>query len=311
MDKRLARIFPVLIAALLVVVPIEQTNAQTLLYGTTGGPSNPGNLYTVDPATGFATLVGALRDTDLAGYAVTGIAFGADGVLYGSTSANSPTAPGSLVTIDPTSGFITVVGAFGITGTMADLTFDSANNTLYGGSSSNTNLYSINLTTGGATLVGVSGTGVTPIGVGLAADAAGTIYGTPGSATGKLFTYSTSNGAATAGPTLVGAPFGGAGSINALAFDSSSVLYGVDVNRNDVDTPRASDLVRIDTATGTVTTVGAIVDINGNLSNFDAIVFAVPESSTWLVGALSLGVMLFRFVRRIRYRDTGETAARS
>src|SRR5690242_14674095 len=92
---------------------VHTGHAQSILYGTTGGPSNPGNLYTINPATGFATLVGPLVDSGQAHYAITGLAIG-NGVLYGSTSASSPTAPGELVTVNPATGQVTTVGAFGI-----------------------------------------------------------------------------------------------------------------------------------------------------------------------------------------------------
>lgn len=289
------------------------TNGQTL-YGTTGGPSNPGNLYIVNPATGFATLVGPLRDSDLAPYAVTGLAFDGTGTLYGATSTNSPTAPSELVTINPMSGLVTVVGAFNtgvVSGvnnspeTMADLTFSSVNNTLYGGGSLSTNLYSINLGSGQAASPGASGTSGVPAGVGIAANNAGTVFGSPNGAAGDLVTYNTTTGAATPVATITGAPFGANGSMAALAFSPSSLLYGVDLNRSDNTTPRASDLVTIDTTSGAVATIGPITDLNGNIPQFDAIVFgpaAVPEPSTWLAATLSLGIILVGLRRRPTHR---------
>lgn len=282
-------------------------NAQSVLYGTTGGPSNPGNLYTIDPSTGFATLVGPLVDGSANAYAVTGLAFDATGTLYGSTSSNSPTGVSSLITINPLSGLVTLIGIFdtGLIGpgsvpeTMADLTFRSANNTLYGGGSLSADLYSIDLGTGQATSPGASGISTPVAGVGLAADNMGIVFGAPKSATGNLYTYNTGTGAAAAGPALTGSPFGVAGSIGALAFNLSGTLYGVDINRADDTTPRASELVTIDTTTGAVIDIGTIKDTGGNIPNFDAIVFAIPEPSTWVAGSFSLGAIVFIRRRRL------------
>lgn len=276
------------------------------LYGTTAGTSAAGQLYIVNPFTGTATFVANLVDGSANPYAVTGLGLdGATGVLYGSTSNNSATAPSSLVTINPATGLVTEIGSFGIAGgTMADLTFDSANSVLYGANSANANLYTINTTTGAATLVGASGISLTPppTGMGLAQNSSGVVFGAPKNANGNLFTYNTTSGAATSGPLLAGAPFGASGSINALAF-GSSVLYGVDLNRSDSTTPRGSDLITINTTTGAVTDIGAIMDISGNIPFFDSLEF-VPEPSTWLAAALSLGALILtqkrRFTRRVR-----------
>jgi hypothetical protein len=272
-------------------------SAQSILYGTTGGGS-PGSLYTIDPSTGGGTLVGLLVDGSANPYAVTGLAFDSTGTLYGSTSSNSPTGAGQLVTINPMSGLVTVIGSFGTGSTMGDLTFDSANATLYGTNTLNADLYSINLGNGAATLVGASGIATPVSGVGLAADSTGVLYGVPKNADGNLYTYSTLNGAASPGAALIGGPFAANGSLGALAFNSSGTLYGVDINRADITTPRASELVTINTSTGVVIDVGTIMDMNGDIPQFDAIVFAVPESSTWLAAALSLGAILIGFRRR-------------
>jgi uncharacterized repeat protein (TIGR03803 family) len=305
--------FQAIVAAVSVVLLVVTADAQSILYGTTGGPSDPGNLYTINPATGFATLVGPLVDASNNHYAVTGLAFGSNGVLYGSTSANSPTLPGELLTINTITGRVSTVGTFGFA-TMADLTFDSANSTLYGTAAFSADLYSINPGTGAATVVGASGIPTAGLaGIGLAANASGTVFGTPNAASGNLYTYNVSTGAATAGPALTGAPFGTNGSIDALAFDSSSILFGVDLNRTDNVTPRASDLITINTVTGAVTNIGTIMDGSGNISYFDAIVFSVPESSTWLAGTLSLGMIVFAFIRRLPPRPVSgrDTEARS
>src|SRR5436190_15413540 len=97
---KFAKTFFILIA--LTLFTISASHAQ-LLYGTTGG-GNPGDLYTVDPSTGVVTVVGALTDGGNS-YAVTGLAFDSiTGVLYGSTSSQSPNGGSSLVSINPLTG---------------------------------------------------------------------------------------------------------------------------------------------------------------------------------------------------------------
>jgi hypothetical protein len=290
-------------AVMLAIAP--RATAQDTLYGTTGG-SAPGNLYTINPANGNATLVGALVDINNNAYAVTGIAFDSvTGVLYGSTSSLSPTAPAELITINPSSGLITVIGAFntGSTGvgqsngpeTMADLTFDSANLTLYGGGSQTAYLYTINTATGAAATFGSPTFG--PRGMGLAANNSGdTIYVTPNSTSGSLVEYDTSTAAHSTVAPLSGGPHQPNGLINALAFNSSSVLYGVDAELTNSPT-KSGHLVTIDTASGVISDVGLTVD------TLDAIDFMpVPEPGTWLIGVLSLGAILFVCVRRLARR---------
>jgi hypothetical protein len=127
--------------------------------------------------------------------------------------------------------------------------------------------------------------------VGLAANGAGTIYGTPDGSSGDLVTYNTSDGSTAFVAALSGAPH--AGAINALAFNNSStVLYGVNVDQTNVARP--ADVVTIDVTTGVVT------DLAGGSVNFlDAIAFSVPEPSTWLAGALALGAVCYTQRRRL------------
>ena len=82
--------------------------AAPVLYGVTGAGGAPSSLYTVDPLTGAATLIGATGFSH-----VTGIDFDpTTGTLYGVVSDlfNGTTA---LITIDPATGAGTVVGTTG------------------------------------------------------------------------------------------------------------------------------------------------------------------------------------------------------
>jgi len=137
----------------LLLLPLSAL-AQPVLYATQacGNCGTPANgLYTIDPATGAATLVG---DT---GESITGLDFHPDtGVLYGTTTPNSNTGS-SLITIDPTSGAVSVIGPHGVDEAMTDLTF-APDGTLYGwAEASSDDVVTIDITTGAATLVGEAG----------------------------------------------------------------------------------------------------------------------------------------------------------
>src|SRR5471032_2908916 len=70
-----------------------------------------GNLYTVNLASGTATLVGAIRLPGAQSIGVTGLsAHPTSGVLYGITSEKSPNSPHALVKIDGSSAAAELVG---------------------------------------------------------------------------------------------------------------------------------------------------------------------------------------------------------
>ncbi|HEX5272688.1 MAG TPA: PEP-CTERM sorting domain-containing protein [Gemmataceae bacterium] len=148
-----------------------------------GGP-NPGSLFTLNPSTGAATLVGST------GFgAVPAITFDRNGTLFGSGGVAPtqpfPTAGNTLITIDPRTGAGHFVGPFGtgIDG-MAGLAVDPRTGILYGIGAETpaapgvfTNLFTINKQTGAATLLGpLQGLpdGAAP--VGLAFDSAGVLF---------------------------------------------------------------------------------------------------------------------------------------
>jgi len=268
--------------------------AQEVLLGATGGAAT-GTLYGIDPRTGTATGIGLLVDGSGHSYAVTGLAFdNVAGILYGSTSNNSPTGSRSLVAIDPLTGAVTPIGSFATSGTMADLTFDITTTTLYGTGSLDGNLYSINVATGVATAIGSAGfpAGST-VGNGVAANSAGQIFGSPQGASGSLVQYNKTNGSVTTVATLSGAPFS-SGSIGAMAFNSGGTLFGVNIDINTGTRP--TDLVTINSITGAVTDIGASANF------LDAIVFMtpVPEPTTTLLFGAGVLFLTITLVRRCR-----------
>ena len=117
----------------------QQTQAAALYGATSAG--GPGELFTLDPATGtMLTDVGPLNDLLSVNYPITGLAFNPiSGLLYGSTGNSSLATAAQLVSINPATAQVTVIGAFntgvfstgGTPATMADLAFDSSGN-LYG-----------------------------------------------------------------------------------------------------------------------------------------------------------------------------------
>jgi len=268
----------------------SQVHAGTLYASTAAG--GPGELYVINQATGAVIQdVGPLNDVLSVNYPITGLAFSpVTGVLYGSTG-NAGAVDALLVKINPATAVVSVVGPFnagplnsgGTPATMADLAFDSAGN-LYGVASiGGPNLYSINATTGQATLVGPNGVSTSTTGGGIAISPGGTFYGTPTSS--RFGTYNSGTGAY----TNIGNPAKPAGGgYGALDFDGS-VLYGLNVGSG---SPPPTHLVTIDPATGAVTDIGLSVN------SLDAIAFQVPEPATLVL--MLVGAVAGLFSRRVR-----------
>ena len=140
-------------------------------------------------------------------------------------------AAGNIGTVDVATGTATVVGNSGAS--LTDIAFDPSGN-LYGVGFSS--LYSINKTTGAATLIGSLGVGDVN---GLVFKSDGTLYAS--GLTGELYTVNTSTGAAT------GVFNTGYGSGGDLAFHSG-ILYYTD----------GSNLISLDPSGHTATMIGAI-----------------------------------------------------
>jgi PEP-CTERM motif-containing protein len=273
--------------ALAVVAVLSLTrpaHAGTLYAASAAGA--PGELYILNPSTGAMIQdIGPLNDAIGTNYPITGLAFHpTTGVLYGSTG-NAGAVDALLVTINPATALVTLVGPFnagptnsmGTPTTMADIGFDGAGN-LYGVASiGGPNLYSINIATGQATLVGANGVSTSTTGGGLAISPGGVFYGTPTSS--RYGTYNSGTGAYT-NITNPAKP-AGAGAYGALDFDGST-LYGMNVGPG---SPPPTALVTINPTTGAVTLMGMSVNA------LDAIAFLVPEPATaslCLIGLLAL-----------------------
>jgi hypothetical protein len=279
-----------LLSALVVLLVATSARAATLYASTSAGTT--GELYIINSATGAVVQdVGPLNDAVGTNYPITGLAFNPiNGVLYGSTG-NAGTVDATLVTINPATALVTVVGAFnagptnstGTPATMGDISFTSAGQ-LYGVATiGGPNLYSINTATGQATLVGANGVSTSTTGGGLAINSGGVFYATPTAS--RFGTYNSTTGAYTNIANPVKPAGGGYG---ALAFDGST-LYGLNVGTG---SPPPSHLVTINTATGAVT------DLGTSVNSLDAIAFQpVPEPATF---ALIGGAIAFVLTRRSR-----------
>jgi Ca2+-binding RTX toxin-like protein len=218
------------------------------LYGADGSGGNPSNLYEIDRNSGAV-----VRTIGPIGFSVTGLAIHPETAeLYGSTGGADPNDPGSTIKIDKASGDGTLIGdqipatQFGA----ADITFTS-DGTLYGWSEESDDLVTINVASGAATVVGDSGESTA--GSGLSASPADTLFFTGFNDNGDLSTVSRTTGLLTTVATLDGTV---GDAINALAFDDGGTLLGSRRLNNQID----RDLIRINTSSGDVTSLGPSVD---------------------------------------------------
>jgi hypothetical protein len=260
----------ILLFTLLALGFAAHVEAAVLYASTAAGAA--GELYIINPLTGAVVQdIGPLNDGAGQNYGITGLAFHpTTGALYGSVANNVAATQAKLVSINPATAAVTVIGAFNVgnaganPATMADIAFDAAGK-LYGvGSVGGPQLYSINIATAQATIVG-AGTGLTSTsGGGLSINPAGAFYGTPTST--RFGTYNSGTGAFTniTNPTK---PVGGA--YAALAFDGG-VLYGLNLGPDTTGKP--TQFVTFDLATGAVTNLGT------SIAQLDAMAFRpVPE----------------------------------
>jgi hypothetical protein len=252
-----------------------------LLYGANGAGNNPSDLLILDPSNGAV-----LRAVGPIGFGVTGLAIDpTTGTLYGTTGRNndagSAPSPGSLITINRTTGQGTLVGDLvppaSDRSPAADITF-TPDGTLYGWLEPTVDdLIRIDKATGLATIVGNSG--LSTYGSGLASNSAGVLYFAGEGEDMPLRTVDRNTGLTTVVATMNGDAVLERG-ISALAFDSSGTLFG---SRLPSDSPPFnSDLITIDTSTGAITSKGVSVD------RLDALVF-VPARSVTLKKKLKNG----------------------
>jgi hypothetical protein len=230
-----------------------------VLYAADGATGHPSSLHVLNPANGAVlSVVGPI------GFAVTGLAVHPiTGDLYGSTANLDENAAGSLIRIDKTTGQGTLIGPYGLRGTLTDLTFTS-DGTLYGWAQPDRALFTVNLTTGRATRVGSFTVGFGTFGSGIAA-AANALLLAGGGGQGPFFRVDRTTGVAVSTGSL---DWEQNGPIAALAFGPGGLYaLGISPFLNDLRTW----LLKIDPATGHVTVLGP------SLLFGDAIAFDPPS----------------------------------
>ena len=146
------------------------------------------SLYTLDLATGSATLVGAYGD---AAIVMHGLEYVPEtSTLYGVSSHNN-----GLYNINTTTGAATLIGTSGLT-SFTNLGWNSATDVMYATNSGTDSLYTMNLATGAATLVGPLTGPTNPNG--LAFDFNNSIMYMVDNNTDTFYTLNLATGAATA-----------------------------------------------------------------------------------------------------------------
>lgn len=241
-----------------------------------------GSLYTVALATGSASFVAPIRLNGSAPVGITGLAVHpSTGVFYGITSPLSRNVPTSLVTIDPGTGDVRMIGPLRHGG--SDVAFSRAG-ILFAWLPTTSQLGIVNLETGSVTPIGTAGPAGPP--AGLAIDATGNAYITPKGAAGTLDTVDIATGAMKAGPTLTGAPFDSA--INSMTFTPQGLLLAVNSNAG---APASTRLVAINVASGAVANIGTLPDDTDGIAFANVPVRDAAASPNWQnIALLALGV---------------------
>ena len=260
--KLITRSLSLAALALLTLGGTAQTARAQVGYSVT----NEGdNLYSIDLATGVATLIGPL-----------GISGDYEGLSFqpgtGTLFAYDDDVNAQLVTINTATGAATAVGLSVVPIGEAGLTF-APDGTLYAADQDGELLYTLNPATGAATLVGSLGEEIDGLGF-----ANGTLFGI---SDGGLFTINTATGAA----TLVGTN-GLSNNEAGLEGDGLGNLYLLDED--------TESLYLLNQGTGAATLIGNTGFRFEGLAISAPTAVPEPGSVALLVGAGIGGVMLRR-----------------
>jgi hypothetical protein len=226
--------------------------AASVIYGSayTGGASpGPSTLYTISSTTGVATPIGPIGFNG-----VGALDFGPNGVLYGVGQDTAGNA--SLLTINTSTGAGTFIGELGLGGThIQDIAFRPSDGVLFAnaiGGNPHRDIYTVDVTTGVATLLGPSGVPVNSSGGdGTAFSSSNVLYDANGI---DLRTINQSNGTAT---FLVGLTYPFTNDrADGMKFDPASGTLFASVAPG---TASGFYLATIDIVSGVVTEIGPTV----------------------------------------------------
>lgn len=311
------RVLTLVLAVGLTLGPVTHAGAVVLYGSAFSGPTGPAILYHISPTTGAATAIGPI------GFARVGsLDFSpVDGKLYGIGSNGGSAA---LITINPGTGAGTPVGPLGFIAGVGiyDIAFRPSDGRLFGLAqnalpplnSVPVNLYTINTTTGAATLLGALGTQPPGLGGNGLAFLGGTLFYAAGGVSNipshaALYTLNQSTGSATLQTALTfQGNFGGANSVPrpaGMKFDrGTGILWTVAIIGSgpvgEADT--VSTLATIATNSGVVTAVGPTQVGMDAIAVVSDVVTGVPTLSSWaqLVLVAALVVIAVAALRRRR-----------
>ena len=270
------RSFTFVVITLFAVAGVRPAQADTILYGSTGGTD--GRLYQIDVTTQAVTFIGSTGFQRIGG-----IAFNANGVLYG-VSGGSATQ-GTLLTINLTNGAATVIGLLSDPNAAVDGLRFNSQGVLYGSSFNNSagvgQLLTIDPSNANVlSSLTLSGSGNSYC-AGIAFDPLDVLYGSRGNANGRLedLDLIQPNGTLT--------PIGGVEAIISDIAFSGGTLYG---------SSPSGELYSINPITGAKAFL-----FNTGIPNFAGLAAPVPEPSASILvvlGILALFVLMRFHARR-------------
>jgi hypothetical protein len=282
-------------AFLLLALPFGAVAAPAIFGAAYAGPTAPATLYSINSSTGAATSIGPI------GFAtVSAMDFAPNGGLYAIGLSGGST--GVLIQINPSTGAGTLVapisGGRWAPGPAQDMAFRPSDGTLFAFQSGL--LYTINITTGAATLVGSDAVGF-PDGCGITF--AGASLYLAGSQ--QLYTLNQNSGAATLGTAMTFAPaFGSSGPrFPAMKTDmTTGTIWGVVFSGS--GSGSQASLGTLNPSTGAVTFIGSTQQGMDALAlragGSGGAVIGVPALSTgalFLTAVLLLGMAWLAFLR--------------